>query len=268
MWHLLSIQPFSGRALVVTYSAMLRSGGWAARLGAKLLWLEVTNLNVAAIATTVRCGFRFVRSTPRSISVRMRRQKPLCLWPDPLSEVPTQGTQGAIPNIVIGGRVLYMANGLLYRNDGAERHRSAIFLAPYSGCPIWRATHLPHGTDIIDRQMIAIPGRQEFQRMGEALVMDPVGPGISFVDPTGFGCGNAFELTFLEQVGLKFGNPGQHRDEEFANRGGRVDHIPAHIQDDQRHPRLGQGRHGIESILRTAGKAVQFGDHDRVTHRE
>ncbi len=51
MWHLLSIQPFGGRALVVTYSAMLRSGGWAARLGAKLLWLEVTNLNVAAIAT-------------------------------------------------------------------------------------------------------------------------------------------------------------------------------------------------------------------------
>ena len=127
---------------------------------------------------------------------------------------------------------------------------------------------LGHGTNIIDRQMIGIAGGEEFQRMSETFVIGRVGPGTSLVDPTGFGRGNAFELTFLDQIGLKFGNPGQHRDEELANRGGRVDHIPAHIQDDERHPPLCQDRHGIEGILRTAGKAVQFRDHDRVIDRE
>ncbi len=53
----------------------------------------------------VRLDFRFVGSTLRSIRVRMRRRKPLCLWPDLLSEV--------LPNIIIGEMVLYMANGLL-----------------------------------------------------------------------------------------------------------------------------------------------------------
>ncbi len=53
----------------------------------------------------VRWGFRFVGSMPRSIMVRMRRWKPPCLWPDPLSE--------GLPNIIIDERVLYMANGLL-----------------------------------------------------------------------------------------------------------------------------------------------------------
>ena len=47
--------------------------------------------------------------------------------------------------------------------------------------------------------------------MGQAFLMHGVSPGTSLVDPQRFGRGNAFNLALLDEVRLKFGNPGQHR---------------------------------------------------------